>query len=72
MNYLFSDFSFSHNVYKRLVRQPLENQGLVGKGLKKQEFIAVVISLQHSCSRHRHFMLQHAIGEANLTVNKSS
>ena len=29
-----SNFSFSHNVSKRLVLQTRENQGLFGKGLK--------------------------------------
>ena len=28
-----SNFSFSHNVFKRLVRQIRKNQGLFGKGL---------------------------------------
>ena len=28
-----SNFSFSHSVFKRLVRQTRENQGLFGKGL---------------------------------------
>ena len=30
-----SNFSFSHSVFKRLVLQTRENQGLFGKGLKK-------------------------------------
>ena len=31
-----SNFSFSHSVFKRLVRQTRENQGLFGKGLIDQ------------------------------------
>ena len=30
-----SNFSFSHSVFKRLVLQTRENQGLFGKGFKK-------------------------------------
>ena len=32
------NFSFSHSVYKRLVLRTHENQGLLGKGLKKGPF----------------------------------
>ena len=31
-----SNFSFSHSVFKRLVLQTRKNQGLFGKGLKKE------------------------------------
>ena len=31
---VLSNFSFSHSVFKRLVLQTLENQGLFGKGLR--------------------------------------
>ena len=31
-----SNFSFSHNVYKRLVLQSHKNKGLFGKGLTKK------------------------------------
>ena len=33
---VMSNFSFSHSVFKRLVLQTHKNQGLFGKGLKKQ------------------------------------
>ena len=31
-----NNFSFSHNVFKSLVKQTRKNQGLFGKGLKKR------------------------------------
>ena len=33
LNFLTSNFSFSHSVFKRLVLQTHKNQGLFGKGL---------------------------------------
>ena len=35
MHWKHGNFSFSHNVFKRLVLQTHENQGLFGKGLKE-------------------------------------
>ena len=42
-----SNFSFSHRVFKRLVLQTPENQGLFGKGWKVQIMICVLDKLEN-------------------------
>ena len=37
-----SNFSFSHSVFKRLVWETSKNQGLFGKGLRKNTFENIV------------------------------
>ena len=39
---VMSNFSFSHNVFKRLVLQTHKNQGLFGKGLKFHVCITLI------------------------------
>ena len=46
-----SNFSFSHNVFKRRLLQTCNNQGLFGKGLKWKVDWIKRKHLRHSCRR---------------------
>ena len=45
-----SNFSFSHNIFKRLVLQTCKNQGLFGKGLMTLEETFKSFTRQQNCS----------------------
>ena len=47
---VMSNFSFSHSVFKRLVLQTRENQGLFGKGLKCVTYNLEVLGSSHAGS----------------------
>ena len=50
---LTSNFSFSHSVFKRLIMQTRENQGLFGKGLKKKFlFVKNQCSIEKALNGH--------------------
>ena len=56
-----SNFYFSHSVFKRLVRQTCKNQGLFGKGLRRNSIYLIFWFLFHSelnqCNRVKEVLL---------------
>ena len=61
-----SNFSFSHSVFKRIVLQSRKNQGLFGKGLKRNAFLT--FAGNGARSRYTHLFLffpQHFIYQRN-------
>ena len=44
-----NNFSFSHNVFRRLASQICKNQGLFSKGLRPKAFLRMVCEYGHSC-----------------------